>query len=292
MENCGIYKITSPSGRIYIGQAVDLKIRASQYKQLRCKRQPRVYNSIKKYGWKSHIFEIIHYCDENELDDIERYYQDLYEVIGEWGLNCQLTVCDGMNNRGISKEKSALMRENNAKSRRVIDTQTSIIYRSGREVSELPICNISYSNLRAKLKGTIANDTNFMYLEDYEKRGVQEPQVIESCNIEVRNTLTLKKYSSIKEAAKDLGVLHASLCKYLSGKTTNITYCVYEKDYIEGQIQHPKIISRAKRVIDTNTKIIYESAKDTAEKTGINLGTIKGYLKGNNQTKTAFRYYD
>ena len=33
VTNCGIYKITSPKGRIYIGQAVDLKRRFKEYEK-------------------------------------------------------------------------------------------------------------------------------------------------------------------------------------------------------------------------------------------------------------------
>lgn len=31
-KNCGIYKITSPSGKIYIGQSIDIKRRWLDYK--------------------------------------------------------------------------------------------------------------------------------------------------------------------------------------------------------------------------------------------------------------------
>jgi predicted GIY-YIG superfamily endonuclease len=37
---CHIYKITSPSGRIYIGKTTNLKERLKHYKYLKCKTQP------------------------------------------------------------------------------------------------------------------------------------------------------------------------------------------------------------------------------------------------------------
>ena len=60
----GIYKITSPSGAIYIGLSSDIYFRISScYKKMKCKQQLKIYNSLKKYGIEKHIFEIIHVLD-------------------------------------------------------------------------------------------------------------------------------------------------------------------------------------------------------------------------------------
>lgn len=48
--SAGIYKLTSPSGKCYIGQSVQLEIRHRRYKNLECDRQPKLYNAILKYG--------------------------------------------------------------------------------------------------------------------------------------------------------------------------------------------------------------------------------------------------
>lgn len=87
----GIYKITSPSKRIYIGQSTNIEKRKKYYKKGNCKGQIRLHNSIVKYGWVNHKFEIIEECLEIELNDKERYYQDLFECISVKGLNCRLT---------------------------------------------------------------------------------------------------------------------------------------------------------------------------------------------------------
>jgi group I intron endonuclease len=87
----GIYKITSPSGKIYIGQSVDIERRFSMYKRLhQCKFQPKLYYSLRKYGTENHIFEVIEDCDIELLNERERYYQDFYDVLNG-GLNCVLT---------------------------------------------------------------------------------------------------------------------------------------------------------------------------------------------------------
>lgn len=64
---CGIYKITSPSGRIYIGQSEDINRRFHQYKKLNCKKQWLLYKSFVKYGVDNHIFEIIVECDKKRV---------------------------------------------------------------------------------------------------------------------------------------------------------------------------------------------------------------------------------
>lgn len=86
-----IYKITSPTNRIYIGQTINYKVRIQHYKRIDCKNQVKLYNSLNKYGYNSHKFEIIHKCKESELNDMERYYQDLYSTTTRYGLNIRLT---------------------------------------------------------------------------------------------------------------------------------------------------------------------------------------------------------
>lgn len=86
----GIYKITNPKGRVYIGQSVDIERRKSSYSAGKCKGQPRLYSSLMKYGFDNHLFEVLEECEETCLNTRERYYQDLYEVTGTKGLNCKL----------------------------------------------------------------------------------------------------------------------------------------------------------------------------------------------------------
>lgn len=87
----GIYKITSPIGRIYIGQSVNLKRRLCHHKRLFSKSQPRLYESLVGLGVNNHIFEIIEYCEKQDLKIKERYWQDFYDCLGDNGLNCILT---------------------------------------------------------------------------------------------------------------------------------------------------------------------------------------------------------
>ena len=68
MKQIGIYKITSPSKKIYIGQSIDIEYRWKSYKRLHCQTQTKLYNSLKKYGSDKHKFEILQLCDKEQLN--------------------------------------------------------------------------------------------------------------------------------------------------------------------------------------------------------------------------------
>lgn len=98
----GIYKITNPKGKVYIGQTVDTDRREGVYKRLNCKGQIKLYNSLVKYGFSEHIFEIIEECNVETLNERERYWQDFYNVLKE-GLNLKLTETSDRSGK-MSKE--------------------------------------------------------------------------------------------------------------------------------------------------------------------------------------------
>jgi group I intron endonuclease len=84
----GIYKITNPKNKIYIGQSNNIEKRFKQYEKVKnIKTQKKLYFSLIKYGFENHNFEIICECDLNELTIKERYYQELFNSVYN-GLNC------------------------------------------------------------------------------------------------------------------------------------------------------------------------------------------------------------
>ena len=93
----GIYKITNPNGKVYIGQSVDIEKRWKAHKYLhnKDKHQYHLYNSFKNYGFEKHIFQVIEECDVNQLNERERFYQEKYNSINE-GLNCVVTYTDNI----------------------------------------------------------------------------------------------------------------------------------------------------------------------------------------------------
>lgn len=88
MKKIGIYKITSPTNKIYIGQSVDIEKRRKTYMCLNCKNQIKLYNSFLKYGFDNHTFEIIEECTAELLNIREKYFVDFYKTFNtKLGLN-------------------------------------------------------------------------------------------------------------------------------------------------------------------------------------------------------------
>ena len=85
----GIYKITNPKGKVYVGQSKDIDKRFKSYKRLNCKSQIKLFNSLKKYGVENHKFQIIEECKLKDTDFKEIYWGLYYKVLDE-GLNCKL----------------------------------------------------------------------------------------------------------------------------------------------------------------------------------------------------------
>jgi len=99
-----IYKIESPSGKIYVGQSRNLTKRKNNYKNLHCVSQHALYNSFLKYGYNSHIFSIIKEFEDNTSSEIinnsEIEYIQFYKNNGFKLLN----IADGGRGGLISEE--------------------------------------------------------------------------------------------------------------------------------------------------------------------------------------------
>lgn len=107
----GIYKITNPKGKIYIGSSINLQRREKDYKYLRCKNQTLIYNSLKKYGWGSHKFEIIEECLVEELNEKEIYWtHELKAFSNNGGLVLQIGGNNGSQSDDTKLKKSISMK--------------------------------------------------------------------------------------------------------------------------------------------------------------------------------------
>lgn len=99
---CCIYKITSPSGKVYIGQTTNLKRRLNAYRNQLCKGQRHLYHSLMKYGAEKHSYQIVHELPNDVtsdiLNDLEILYISLYS-------NCGIALLNGSEGGGGLRRK-------------------------------------------------------------------------------------------------------------------------------------------------------------------------------------------
>lgn len=85
---CCIYLILSPSGKMYIGQTEHLVYRIYRYSKMKCSKQPKLFSSFEKYGWRNHRFFILKECLYEELNQLEDAFISEYNTFNtEHGLN-------------------------------------------------------------------------------------------------------------------------------------------------------------------------------------------------------------
>lgn len=201
----GIYKITSPSGKIYVGQSIDIEKRFKHYLKDNSKyfNQKKLINSFNKYNVKNHIFEIIEICKIQDLNNRERYWQEFYNCISNTGLNCKLTTTKDksgklsietklkMSNSQKGKKPRLGMKNSEEMNKKISESN---IGKKMSEISKLKMSksnknkrkvidvknniiydsvkkvsvlfNINYGTLNAYLKNKIPNKTNFKYLNN------------------------------------------------------------------------------------------------------------------------------
>jgi len=194
----GIYKITNPKNQVYIGSSKEIEVRFRRYKKLSCKTQPKIYNSLIKYGVENHTFEVLEECSFNELYKKENYYGILFNVLDrKLGLNLVLpgendikfiiseeskinrSICQigkkasietriklskSQTGRKHSDKTKHIMSINNSKSKCIVDLQTGIFYANTKEAS-FSKC-INKHTLKNMLNGSKKNKTSLIYIEN------------------------------------------------------------------------------------------------------------------------------
>lgn len=82
----GIYKIQSPTGKVYIGQSWNIEKRIGKYKEDKCVSQRKLLSSILKHGFGAHEFKIMHELpkdiEQSILNIYEGIYIDFYKAAG------------------------------------------------------------------------------------------------------------------------------------------------------------------------------------------------------------------
>lgn len=82
----GIYKITNPKGKVYIGQSVNIEDRWEKGHKYNIGSGKKLKHSFSKYGWKNHTHTILEECSIEDLTQRETYWIKYYDSFKK-GLN-------------------------------------------------------------------------------------------------------------------------------------------------------------------------------------------------------------
>ena len=108
-----IYKITSPTGKVYIGQTINYQSRISRYINLdaKVKKQRWIYSSLAKYGPKNHRFEIVCELPSDVSKDVLNEYEELHiRCYKDCGVELMNLTGGGQSNKELSKETREKLR--------------------------------------------------------------------------------------------------------------------------------------------------------------------------------------
>ena len=204
----GIYKITNPKNKIYIGQSVNIKVRWKNHCNLKkLKDQTKLYNSILKYGIENHKFEVVQYCSFDELNNLERYYQELYNCI-ENGLNCKLT--DTNFKKGIFSEETKLKISKSLTGKKLSEEHKLSLSKAQTGLKRSPE---SISKSIASRIGRKDNEQT-KKLKSFNQSGGRN-----SFAKITLNTETGIFYETAKEAAESIGFSYNKFNHYINGRT-------------------------------------------------------------------------
>ena len=202
----GIYKITNPSGKIYIGQSVNIKKRWNQYQNIQKTGMGRhIYNSLKKYSPKNHIFEIIEECLIEQLNEREIYWIDFYNSLNE-GMN--LNNGGGSNGKHTEETKNIIRLKATGRKlsqevkQKISQSKMGNKYNLGRIHSEEVKQSLQYKNRK---KGEITPERNKKIKEKLQKPIIQ---------YDLKNNF-IKEWVSQTEASQILNINQPSISNCL-----------------------------------------------------------------------------
>lgn len=221
----GIYKITSPVGKIYIGQSRNIYRRIRDYKKMHCKNQPHLYNSFKKYGTENHQFETLEHCSVDIINEREIYFINLYRsTYNQFGLNCKEGGVKGK----FTDEVRAKMSEKAQGGKSPMEGKKHSLevrlkmselkkgkttYKKGQKVSE-----VERARLRMiRIERTTSPET---------RAKMSKSMMGKNCK-KVINTSNGKVYDAVYLAADELGIKHTTLIAMLRGQNFNRTTLKY-----------------------------------------------------------------
>jgi len=254
-----IYRIVSPTGGIYIGKTVDIKRRRNEYHSCHCKSQPIVYNSLLKYGFDAHRFELVEEVPEDKLNEREAYWIDFYK-----SNTTQFPQFGGMNLTGGGEGTIGYVFTEEHKKK----LSESL---KGREV--LPETRLKLSKAH---KGKKFSEEHKKHLSE-SLTGKPSP---------------FKGKHHIEDAKNKLRLLRIGKCHSDESKQkmSDINKGKH-KGCLNGMYDRKGFDSPTSKIIlDTETGVFYGGIREASETYNINFNTLAGWLNGRYKNKSNLIY--
>lgn len=205
-----IYKIDSPSGRIYIGQSRNIELRLRSYRSGACHKQKKLLASIIKHGWDLHKFKVIselpNDCEQSTVNVYEQLYMDAYRGCGFDLLNIREAGSNGKHS-----EESKLKMKGNCG-----------MHMIGRKLSEE--CIIRRTEKQRGLKRSDESKERYrqsrlgpknpMFGVIAHNRKLTKEQVDE-----IRSIPVIRKYGHCRKIAERFGVSPTTISSILTNRT-------------------------------------------------------------------------
>lgn len=224
----GIYKIISPSGKIYIGQSIDLYRRLKSYFEPNSNKNQKILKySFNKYGVEKHKFYIIEECDISLLNERERYWQEKYI---NYLLNCRLTetsdksgICSQQTKTNISNGLKSSGRSYQHLKRKIYQYDYNGVFikewQSLRTASKE--LNIQSSQISKSTKMDSNNNSAGGFIWSYEKSPCIDGKIgqnkIKVKQYNLDNGLIIE-WESVTLAAKETNTSKASIIRCCKGR--------------------------------------------------------------------------
>jgi group I intron endonuclease len=215
----GIYKITNPAGKIYIGQSTNIENRFNYYKRQKIKDQPLLFNSFTKYSIEKHIFEIITFCSLEDLNNLERFYIEMFQSNNrKYGLNLTNGGQDYFKHNPETLLKMSKAQMGNKK---------TLGRKATKEEIEKRVAKLKGKKRTIEQRLTLSKAfTGRKYSEERNEKMRQKLK--HHCIKRIIDINTKVIYLGTREAALALGMNRSTLIAQLNGQNSNKTNLRYE----------------------------------------------------------------
>lgn len=277
---CGIYKITNTvNGKVYIGQALDIKDRWARHK--RANDNCAIHLAFQKYGIEHFSFEVLEECDPELLDDREKFWIEEYHSYGQ-GYNMHPGGKGGVPRKVCCyNSQGVFIKEYNSLAEAALDTHTD----------------------SAKISAVCSHQPQRFFAGDYQWRYADDnTPVVPRTKQESRKIYQFDKqgnlidvFDSITEAATILNLDKSKICACCNGrqKTTGGYQWSYQSEISSVTYKKQKR-QVAQLDLDNNLIAIYPTMTAAAQAVGGTVGGIGAVCQGRSKTYKGyiFKYLD